>query len=357
MITEAKITNFKCFKELTVPELGRITLIGGRNNVGKTSLLEALFLYLDRNNPMMIIRQYGWRGIPEVFLHPEFIWGPYFFDQDMSREIQISVKSDSEGGSAKFILNKQYMPPKVSGVIPPEQASIKTEDRIPRMEALDIEYIEKDGQVIQRSHLYTTPQGDPALNVEFARYRPRPAVFLASRAHIATIEISNKFSETAKSGMEEEVVNTLRIIEPRLENLKVISTGGIPLVQGKLKGLSRTLPVNLMGEGMERVLSIVASIISESAHYILIDEIESGLHHSVMTELWKIIGETAKKYNCQILATTHSDECLEAAHEALTDIREEFRYIRLDRQDGVITAKVADYEMIGAAIRARMEVR
>jgi predicted ATPase len=357
MITEAKINNFKCFKELTVPELGRITLIGGRNNVGKTTLLEALFVYLDRINPRMIIRLFGWRGIPEVLLQPETVWGPVFYDQDMSQEIQISVKSDSERGVAKFTFNKQYFPPQATGVIPPEQASVKTEDRTPRMEALDIDYIDRDGRVVQRSHLYTTPQGEPALNVDFASYRPRPAVCFPSRSHIAPIQTTDAFSQVAKMGKEEEIIDILQIIEPRLKNLKVITTGGIPLVQGKLDGLTNTLPVNLMGEGMEKILSLSTSIVSGGFHYILIDEIENGLHYSVMADIWKMIGKAARQYNCQIIATTHSDECLEAAHVALTDMREDFRYVRLDRQDGLITAKVADYEMIGSAIRARMEVR
>ncbi len=357
MITEAKITNFKCFKELTVPEMGRITLIGGRNNVGKTALLEALFLYLDRMNPHMIIRLFGWRGIPEVILQPESVWGPVFYDQNMSQAIHIFVESDLEAGSAKFVFNKQYMPPQVSGVIPPEQASVKTEDRAPRMEALDIDYTDRDGRVIQRSHLYTTPQGTPALHIDIPSSRVRPAVFIPSRSHIIPNQITDGFSQIAKSGMEEEVVDILRIVEPRLMNLKVITTGGIPLVHGKLEGLTKTLPINLMGEGIERILSIAVSIISGGYHCILLDEVENGLHHSVMTDLWKMIGKAARQYNCQILATTHSDECLEAAHEALSDMRDDFRYIRLDRQDGLITAKVADYEMIGTAIRTRMEVR
>lgn len=306
---------------------------------------------------MMIIRQFGWRGIPEVFLQPESVWGPVFYDQDMSQEIQISVKGDSERGSARFVFNKQYVPPQATGVIPPEQASVKTDDRMPRMESLDIDYADRDGRVVQRSHLYTTPQGTPSLHVDFASYRPRSAVFIPSRSHITPNQITDGFSHLAKRGNEGEVISVLRVIEPRLENLKVITTGGVPLVQGKLSGLSKTLPINLMGEGIEKILSIIISIVSGNHHYILIDEIENGLHHTVLADLWKMIGKAVRQYDCQLIATTHSDECMEAAHEALPEMREDFRYIRLDRQDGNISAKVADYDMIGSAIRSRMEVR
>lgn len=70
-----------------------------------------------------------------------------------------------------------------------------------------------------------------------------------------------------------------------------------------------------------------------------------------------MIGKAARQYDCQILATTHSHECLRAAYEALSDMRNDFRYIRLDRQGDKIQAKVSNYEMIGAAIQTNLEVR
>ncbi len=83
MITDVLIRNFKCFNHLTIPDLGRITLIAGKNNVGKTALLEALFLLLDRQRPDMILRQYGWRGIDPSsgqvippFIPPEYYGFP-----------------------------------------------------------------------------------------------------------------------------------------------------------------------------------------------------------------------------------------------------------------------------------------
>lgn len=291
MITEAKINNFKCFKELTVPEFGQITLIGGRNNVGKTALLEALFLYLDRSNPTMIIRQYGWRGIPEILLAPEIVWGPIFFDQDMSQEIQISIKGDPDRGSAKYVVNKQYLPPQITGIVPPEQATAKTEDRSPRFEAIDIDYSNRDGQIVQRSHLYTTPQGETALHVDFASFRPRPAQFIPSREHLNPTNTVDRFSRADQIGKDEEITDALRRIEPRLEKLKVNAIGGKSILHGKLSGLIKTLPINLMGEGVEKVLSIIATVVSGNIHYLLIDEIENGLHYSVMTDIlendWK----------------------------------------------------------------------
>jgi len=71
MITKLKIDGFKGFKQLEISKLSRITLLGGRNNVGKTSILEALFMFYDRLNPQMILRQFAWRGIGTIAFEPE----------------------------------------------------------------------------------------------------------------------------------------------------------------------------------------------------------------------------------------------------------------------------------------------
>src|SRR5437764_1333548 len=45
VLESLEIRRFRAFRELTVPHLGRVNLIVGKNNVGKTTLLEALRLY------------------------------------------------------------------------------------------------------------------------------------------------------------------------------------------------------------------------------------------------------------------------------------------------------------------------
>ncbi len=66
MIESVKITNFRCFKELSVQSLAPINLIVGDNGVGKTTLLEAVFLALCANpQKALVLRQY--RGLDGQF--------------------------------------------------------------------------------------------------------------------------------------------------------------------------------------------------------------------------------------------------------------------------------------------------
>jgi len=113
-----------------------------------------------------------------------------------------------------------------------------------------------------------------------------------------------------------------------------------------------------MGEGMGRLLSIVLAIASAARGVILIDEVENGIHHSVMTKVWSAIAQVARAADVQIFATTHSWECITAAHQAFSESGTyDFRLHRLDRVDDDVRAVTFDQEMLDAAIKAGLEVR
>ena len=76
MYTSFTIENFRCFEHLTIEPLARINLIAGKNNTGKTALLEALWLHSGPNISDLGVRLAGFRGIPgpdlRRFLHDLF---------------------------------------------------------------------------------------------------------------------------------------------------------------------------------------------------------------------------------------------------------------------------------------------
>jgi len=367
MITEVLIRNFKCFKQLTLPDFGQLTLIAGRNNVGKTALLEALFLFFDRRQPAMILRQFAWRGIDKVSLEPEAMWAPIFYDYNMNEEILISTIVSDEPQSATFRFNPNFSPPTspsivapdavLSASVPYEQRQIPTSEQPAPLTALDIEYRVRD-EVKQVSHLFVDNQLKPVLYVDYAYIKKTwPAVFFPSKQHIAMKQTADFFSELAESGREKEAVDFLRIIEPRLSDLKVITKGPNSSVHGQLKGFPRTLPIHLMGEGMEKLLNLIVGIAHSPGGCIFVDEMENGIYYEASPKTWEAIASAAGNYNCQVIATTHSYECLEAAHKGLANRPEDLRYIRLHREGDVITAKTSNYDMLGSAIAHNLEIR
>lgn len=59
MIQSLKIRNYKNLSGLSIPKLSRINLISGKNNVGKSSLLEAIGIYIDDSELLYVIEERG----------------------------------------------------------------------------------------------------------------------------------------------------------------------------------------------------------------------------------------------------------------------------------------------------------
>jgi len=358
MITEALIKNFKCFKQLTLPDLGRITLIGGRNNVGKTTLLEALFLFFDRTSQNMLLKQYGWRGLERVISSPKGMWAPTFRKYDLNQEIFISLHVDGKREEIRYTYNPNF----ALESLPPsemphgsEEKSIRTDiEPIPSF-SLDIEYDDGSGAK-KSSHLIISPKGVPGIKHDCPVTPPRTVVFLPAKVQITSRANSERFGKLQKAKREQEAVQFLNLIEPGLEKLAIITEGPEPIIYGDI-GLPEMIPVALMGEGMSHLLDIVLAMGLCEHSTVFIDEVENGIHRSLLPKIWDAIGNAAEKFKCQVIATTHSYECIEAAHKGLANRPNDLRYIRLERERDVITAKTSNYDMLGSAIRHNMEIR
>jgi len=98
MIRNLDISNFRCFKEFNIQGFERINLFGGKNNSGKTALLEALFLgSTPTSETIMILRQI--RGESGEFMKavPEKAWDNLFFDKKRAeRKIVITLEYDDK---------------------------------------------------------------------------------------------------------------------------------------------------------------------------------------------------------------------------------------------------------------------
>ena len=358
MITEVLIKNFKCFKQLTLPDLGRITLIGGKNNVGKTALLEALFLFFDRVPPNMILKQYGWRGLTNVNTTPKGMWAPIFREYDLDQQIFISISIDGNEESAAYKYNPNFM----LESLPRDEMSRVSEGKSVRTDleptpsfSLDIEF--DDGSKTKKnSHLIISPNGAPGIKHDDAATGLRPVVFLPSKVQISSKDNCDRFSKLTKTGREPDVLKFLKLIEPRLKNIAVITEGPEPVIYGDV-GLSEMIPISFLGGGMVRLLDIILSIAWAENTTVFVDEVENGLHRSLLPKIWEAIGNGAEDFKCQVIATTHSHECLESAYKGLANRPGDLRYIRLDRERDIITAKTSNYDMLGSAIRHNMEIR
>jgi predicted ATPase len=357
LISELCLKGFKGFTNLQISQISRVTLLGGRNNVGKTSILEAIFMFFDRMNAQMILRQFGMRGVGAIPFDPQSMWAPIFFDYNLDQEVEISIIIAGEKETLRLAYNPRFEASSISartvvpGFIPTQ---IKTDQKPSPSFSLDITYEKKREKQI--AHLLMG-LNSLELRMERMQLNSRPATLVSARNHSNPVEDAHRFGQLDIIGKQDAIVTFLNIIEPRLKSLSSVAMGDSSLIHGDI-GLSRKIPVSYMGDGISRLLSIILAIATTKDGVVLIDECENGLHHSVMPRIWKAIGQAAREYNCQVICTTHSYECLAAAQEGLSgDLAEDFSYIRIDRDDGNCTAKHFDHEMLTMAVKNNMEVR
>lgn len=186
-----------------------------------------------------------------------------------------------------------------------------------------------------------------------------PPFFQSDRVLINPTEQSTLFGKIdIKKGEKNIVLHALKVVEPRLTGISTIVVNDTPILHGELENMERKIPLSNMGDGLARLTSLILYIINAPDSIVLIDEIENGFHYSILKDVWRVIDEASKPKNTQIFATTHSWECIVAAHNAFSESEKyDFALHRLDMVDDKIKAITYDQETLSASIEIGMDVR
>jgi AAA15 family ATPase/GTPase len=355
MVKGVSIHNFKALQRLENVRLGNITLVGGKNNAGKSSFLEALFLYLDRRNPDKFLRQLIFRGMENSLLEPEHLWKPFFYDFDLSKNIIIEVQDLSGLGKLSVRYESDFSPKTIAitnnGVM---QNQTINKQQFP---SLFVKH-EYSGNIDLDTHSFIIDQGINHCVDKDTSQKVKPATY------VSPIQILDSFNPQRlgildKNDEQEKILQILRIFEPKLEKLQLIKVGFKDVIYAVLDD-KRKIPVNFLGTGFCRSLTL-ALILATNEHGVLfIDEIENGIHHSFLNDFWNFLIEATKLYNCQVVATTHSYEMINSFSEVAQEKQyKDVAYIRLGKdKNGIISAYPFNYEELNfSIIKHEMEIR
>ena len=351
------VKHFRCLQEVEVGSLGKLNLILGANGVGKTALLEAIWLHHGFHNPELGGRIERFRGIPHVkgneFLHNLFL------GFDPSEPIEL-VATLPDGSNKTLRISHHEMKSRLSGAL---------EQPTPDLDSGEPEHVSETTtkSILSEIHFECPEQNSLAraivaldgVHYEHTGVKPAStAVFLAARRRGTPAELAERFGNVAITKELQRLISLLNLLEPRLEDLRILHRGGLPLIYGDL-GTPQLVPMALMGDGMSRLLEIALAFSAAKNGLLLVDEIENGLHYMVMAKVWRSIKQLAEAYDVQVFAATHSAECLQAAHEALQDeLPGTFAIHRLERaEQDQIQAITLDIDSLGAALEMGGEIR
>ena len=167
--------------------------------------------------------------------------------------------------------------------------------------------------------------------------------------------ILDRMGKAEINGEKDNLIAFLKRIDSSISDIVTLSVNGVP--QLFINVNKKLLPVQFSGDGINKLLYIVLSIMDAKDGIALIDEIDTGFHYSMYKELWTIVSDVSRNYNCQVIATTHSYENILGAVDSLKECPEDFSFYRLGYDKNGLNSFRSSYDLLRSAIRSDMEVR
>ena len=377
------ITGFRGIDELSIPRLGRVTLLAGKNSIGKTTVLEAIRIYAARgrysalsgllvdHEEMSTMVDEDDEGLLEHNL------AALFYGREISLAARISIGPTAPGTQLSIetaILSEDQA--RTQGIFP------GLLDDSPNL-VLKITYRD----VEQTVPITVSPDRSTAIPaLERRRIPPRrrhgsrwpgwdeppPAMHcqLLGPGLLGNRDLAGFWDGVALTADEERALGALRLIfGPEVERVAAIGDEA-GLVLGDRRGPrgrrmvvklgqhERPVPLRSLGDGALRLFAVALGLGVSRDGFLLIDEAENGIHHSVQRDYWRMVLQTAHENNVQVIATTHSWDCIRGFAQAATDLDEaDGVLVRLDRQAGTLRAVEYSEEELQIAGEQGIEVR
>ena len=363
MLESIAFQNFRGFQRLELSGLSQITLLTGKNSAGKSTVLEGIFLLMGHSSPDIFDKIRSLRGLPNATDITK-LWEPVFFNFDTSKIIKIDAKYKGKQLKLKYEKDDSILAIDSNQSIQNTFISFSN----PASSNHTLRYCFSVDKTTENGHLFLNsainPNGTLAMainsnsktNLSY-KYPNTLFVKLAAAHGIDDAEVAGWFGDLELRGDHQLVVEALKIIDPDIIDIKAIVQQRY--VQLYLRTKNSTIPLKLSGDGMCKLLYLVLAILRTPDSIILIDEIENGFHYSMQESFWKILAESAKRSNSQIIATTHSYECIEHAVDGISQagMLDSFSLHRIDRTDKQSRSTCYSGALLKDAVNSLMEVR
>ena len=324
-ITEIEIKNFKCFEDFKANGFKRVNLIVGKNNVGKTALMEACWIYEQNKNSSNVI---------EAFVN-------MVNTMTLIKEFRHLLNYDPHDLQFAFSLLKKFN----RLLIKSKNKSVKLNRETNNLEVkVSINDFEIDTS-LANSHLFEERLSDKK---NF------------SKNFIASCKIDNDlmislYDHIKENRKKERLNQYIREFDCDILEFEIIKN--LPKVF--LDSRQQFEEIAELGHGLKRYVAIISAILVCQESCLFLDEIENGIHYTQLDRLWQIILTLAEELNCQVFATTHSKECLESFYNVSKKMAyKNISYLKMTRlKSGQISASVYDYELLENSLEQNHEVR
>lgn len=357
MLGSLKINGFRAFSDLTIERLGRVTLVVGRNNVGKTTLLEAVHLHA--STALELFEAYRLLERRDEYLTDDegkdVDLDRLFFGKNGSKIDAFTISTAD--GEDRLTVSMAWSWTEVEG----DHASRRAFSDTPP-DGVDAHRVIRalHGETGHGAVSTFAPIHDLSVSSR-RKLRPAPpsSIFLPASGYQGdTLDAAEMWDRVVLTEREDRVLDALRLIEPDLERIVMIgSRGGRRSAVAKLRNHS-PIPLRSLGDGMNRLFELALGLVSVGkGGTFLVDEVDSGLHFTTLVDVWRLIFEIAARLDVQVVATTHSWDCIEAFQRAAGSHPSEGVLVRLHRAEDTITSEAFTEDDLAIITRESIEVR
>ena len=320
MFQSIEIERFRGFSRLALSDLGRVNLVVGENNTGKTSLLEAITLLANPGTTYDLHRLY------RIDRHQEadarfFDWVPQHGAGEAAACLRVT---SPESDLRELTIERGF--PSQHKLGEGEQSEFSS-DKHP---------------------IFVRSKGP------LRRLR----VHAVSVQHRVPEALVDAFAAAVRAPEDErQLESLLASVDKRIRSVRLDAASSKPFIAVDV-GLRERIPLSQAGQGIYRLVAIFSELLGGKPDICFIDEIENGIHYTALPTVWKGIAEVSERLGIQVFATTHSRECLVAAHECFAARNSyDLRVIQLYRLGDAAEGRTLDRKHIEAAIDGDIELR
>jgi AAA15 family ATPase/GTPase len=351
MVEKLSVRNFRGLENVEINP-APFTLIGGENNVGKTSVLEALFLLYGHRSPIVFQQLLSFRNASLAATEAREIWENMFYGYDSNNPLSVAVVRDDNNERLEIGRDNDFI---FEGDLSQRGSDMKMSTNVLGFSyPLKVLYGYGDKKTQFHYIINTEIAGAQILsrgnNINISNL---PVVTLSGDRLQNMARLYDLLGVINRNKQRDKAVNVLKDIDGRINDIVLGEKQQIYL---DVSGLSEMLPLTFMGKGIFNILYWTALIISNSTKIILLDEIENGIHFAAMQSVMERLCDIGERHDCQIIATTHSIDCVRSFSKCRND---RIKYIRLERSPGtgLITPVEIEPQLLPDMLEAGWEVR
>ena len=308
------IGSYKHFSNLKIEHLKRINIFAGNNNIGKTSLLEAIYLLCYQN---------AFEGLYEVVRRRGKISDAKMDMKWLSGQVPSSIHIAGEFDSLQGAV-----------VISHLREDTSEFDSTGYIETLKLESTFNNVKQESRIRLFTNK--DYSTHTEDYKIIC-PIVFSSPFFLNEPSKYARFYAKSVQAKDIDKIISFIRKnVLPKIKDIRLVDE----LQRFTVNDDSFPIGMDLSsyGEGVQRIFFISLMFASAEHGVLLIDEFENAVHVGLLSSFAGFIEELAKEFDVQVFLTSHSKECIDAFVFNIKDI-DEVTYTALFDDDGKVTAR------------------